>query len=43
MSKETYMEIKRLTGEELNEILLELDNLFNLSAYSPISREILRT
>ena len=30
MSKETYQEIKRISGEELREILSDLDNLFDL-------------
>tara|TARA_Y100001968_G_scaffold60703_1_gene51520 strand:- start:552 stop:692 length:141 start_codon:yes stop_codon:yes gene_type:complete len=30
MSKETYQEIKRITGEELTELLSELDNVFDL-------------
>ena len=30
MSKETYQEIKRISGEELRELLSDLDNLFDL-------------
>ena len=30
MSKETYQEIKRISGEELREILSDLDNVFDL-------------
>ena len=30
MSKETYLEIKRISGEELREILSDLDNVFDL-------------
>ena len=30
MSKETYLEIKRISGEELKELLSNLDNVFDL-------------
>ena len=30
MSKEIYQEIKRISGEELREILSDLDNVFDL-------------
>ena len=30
MSKETYYEIKRITGEELRDLLSNLDNVFDL-------------
>ena len=30
MSKETYREIKRISGEELRELLSDLDNVFDL-------------
>ena len=30
MSKETYQEIKRISGEELKELLADLDNVFDL-------------
>ena len=30
MSKETYQEIKRISGEELIELLSDLDNVFDL-------------
>tara|TARA_Y100001968_G_C19340656_1_gene709326 strand:- start:902 stop:1051 length:150 start_codon:yes stop_codon:yes gene_type:complete len=29
MSKETYQEIKRISGEELKNILSDLDNIFD--------------
>jgi len=31
MSKETYQEIKRISGEELKELLSNLDNVFDLA------------
>ena len=34
MSKETYQEIKRISGEELRELLSDLDNVFNLGTSS---------
>ncbi len=30
MSKETYQEIKRISGEELRELLSDLDNVFDI-------------
>tara|TARA_Y100001978_G_C23320155_1_gene257949 strand:- start:112 stop:252 length:141 start_codon:yes stop_codon:yes gene_type:complete len=30
MSKEAYQEIKRISGEELKELLSDLDNIFDL-------------
>ena len=30
MSKEAYLEIKRISGEELKELLSDLDNVFDL-------------
>ncbi len=30
MSKETYQEIKRISGEELRELLTDLDNVFDV-------------
>tara|TARA_Y100001968_G_scaffold283011_1_gene281277 strand:+ start:225 stop:365 length:141 start_codon:yes stop_codon:yes gene_type:complete len=30
MSKETYQEIKRISGEELRELLSDLENVFDL-------------
>ena len=30
MTKETYQEIKRISGEELRELLSDLDNIFDL-------------
>ncbi|WP_187152572.1 hypothetical protein [Prochlorococcus marinus] len=30
MSKETYQEIKRISGEELQELLSDLDNVYDL-------------
>ena len=30
MTKETYHEIKRMSGEELKELLTNLDNVFDL-------------
>tara|TARA_B100000579_G_C21995781_1_gene472937 strand:- start:161 stop:274 length:114 start_codon:yes stop_codon:yes gene_type:complete len=30
MSKETYLEIKRVSGEELSELLSDLENIFDL-------------
>tara|TARA_B100000965_G_scaffold177954_1_gene148496 strand:+ start:211 stop:351 length:141 start_codon:yes stop_codon:yes gene_type:complete len=29
MTKETYQEIKRISGEELRELLSDLDNIFD--------------
>ena len=36
MSKETYQEIKRISGEELRELLSNLDNVFDLGAASSL-------
>tara|TARA_Y100001968_G_scaffold274526_1_gene267802 strand:- start:584 stop:724 length:141 start_codon:yes stop_codon:yes gene_type:complete len=30
VSKETYQEIKRISGEELRELLSDLDNVFDI-------------
>ena len=30
MTKETYQELKRISGEELRELLSDLDNVFDL-------------
>ena len=30
MSKDTYQEIKRISGEELKNLLSELDNVFDI-------------
>tara|TARA_Y100001968_G_C19219436_1_gene648949 strand:- start:759 stop:893 length:135 start_codon:yes stop_codon:yes gene_type:complete len=32
MSKEAYQEIKRISGEELRELLSDLDNIFDQGA-----------
>ena len=37
MSKETYQEIKRISGEELNELLSNLDNVFDLGTGTLLS------
>jgi len=37
MSKETYQEIKRISGEELKELLSNLDNVFDLGTGSLLS------
>ena len=34
VSKETYQEIKRISGEELKELLSNLDNFFDLGTGS---------
>ena len=36
MSKETYQEIKRISGEELRELLSDMDNVFDLGTYTLI-------
>lgn len=36
MTKETYQEIKRVSGEELIELLSDLDNFFDLGTASLI-------
>ena len=37
MSKETYQEIKRISGEELKELLSNLDNIFDLGTGTLLS------
>ena len=37
MSKETYQDIKRISGEELIELLSDLDNVFDLGTGTLIS------
>ena len=37
MSKETYQEIKRISGEELKELLSDLDNIFDLGTSTLMS------
>ena len=37
MSKETYQEIKRVSGEELKELLSNLDNVFDLGTGTLLS------
>ena len=37
MSKETYQEIKRISGEELKELLSNLDNVFDLGTVTLMS------
>ena len=37
MSKETYQEIKRISGEELRELLSDLDNVFDLGTGTILS------
>ena len=37
MSKETYQEIKRISGEELKELLSNLDNVFDLGTGTLLS------
>ena len=39
MSKETYQEIKRISGEELKELLSDLDNVFDLGSSSLMSEK----
>ena len=41
MSKETYQEIKRISGEELKELLSNLDNVFDLSTNTLINSSYL--
>ena len=43
MSKETYQEIKRITGEELREILSDLDNVFDLGTGTLLGDSCLRS
>ena len=40
MSKETYQEIKRISGEELRELLTDLDNVFDLGTGSLIGDDL---
>ena len=37
MTKETYQEIKRISGEELKELLSNLDNVFDLGTGTLLS------
>ena len=37
MSNETYQEIKRISGEELKELLFNLDNIFDLGTGTLLS------
>ena len=37
MSKETYQEIKRISGEELKELLSNLNNIFDLGTGTLLS------
>ena len=37
MSKETYHEIKRISGEELKDLLSDLENVFDLGTGTLIS------
>ena len=37
MSKETYQEIKRISGEELKELLSNYDNIFDLGTGTLLS------
>ena len=41
MSKETYLEIKKISGEELREILSDLDNIFDLGTGTLIGESYL--
>ena len=43
MSKETYQEIKRLSGEELIELLSSLDNVFDLFTVTKIGERFIRS
>tara|TARA_Y100001968_G_C18791232_1_gene451265 strand:+ start:173 stop:313 length:141 start_codon:yes stop_codon:yes gene_type:complete len=43
MSKETYHEIKRMSGEELKELLSDLDNVFDLGTGRLISDNCLNS
>ena len=43
MSKETYQEIKRLSGEELIELLSSLDNVFDLCTGTKIGERFIRS
>jgi len=41
MSKETYLEIKRISGEELKELLSNLDNVFDLGTVALLGESYL--
>ena len=41
MSKETYQEIKRISGEELRDLLSDLDSVFELGKGTLISDSFL--
>ena len=41
MSKETYQEIKRISGEELIELLTDLDNVFDIGTGTLIDYDFL--
>tara|TARA_Y100001968_G_scaffold282618_1_gene280705 strand:+ start:186 stop:371 length:186 start_codon:yes stop_codon:yes gene_type:complete len=43
MSKETYQEIKRISGEELQELLSHLDNVFDLGTGTLMGDSFLTT
>ena len=43
MSKETYHEIKRISGEELKDLLSDLDNVFDLGTGTLIGDNYLNT
>ena len=43
MSKETYQEIKRLSGEELKNLLSDLDNVFDLGTGAVIGDKSLNS
>ena len=43
MSKETYHEIKRISGEELKDLLSDLDNVFDLGTGTLIGENYLNT
>ena len=43
MSKETYHEIKRITGEELKDLLSDLDNVFDLGTGTLIGESYLNS
>ena len=43
MSKEAYHEIKRISGEELKDLLSDLDNVFDLGTGTLIGENYLNT
>ena len=43
MSKETYHEIKRISGEELKDLLSDLDNVFDLGTGTLIGKSCLNS